>query len=308
MSVSHRQYGDWIRANNGFKGGFEKQKAASSDGSEGQMDEDLGIRHSPMSTSPTRLRTEQPRHSTALSNHTSPNSTSQGQGSKLVIMSAEKQGNDVKVRPLSPTPPSDLHSRAPQESSEAGKGVEINSLLSEYKTACSLPALSPAPSPSAWQVPPLGVLKINTDSATLDGNSSCIGVAVRDYQGSLLAASSKILAAPFFAEITEALALQEGVLLALDLGISHAIFESDALSIIQAITDGVLGGDLGHIVQNIKDLSSSFSWCSFQHLKRSGNRAAHELARATKVSGVSQVWNGVCLSFVEHIVLEDSGG
>ncbi|KAK9984557.1 hypothetical protein SO802_034082 [Lithocarpus litseifolius] len=139
-----------------------------------------------------------------------------------------------------------------------------NRLLSEYKNACSLPTLSLAPSPSAWQVPPLGVFKINTDGAASDGYPSCIGVAIRDYRGSLLAASSKILAAPFSAEITEALVLQEGVLLALDLGISHAIIESDALSIIQAITDGVLGGVVGHIVQNIKDLSSSFSWCSFQ--------------------------------------------
>ncbi|KAK9996688.1 hypothetical protein SO802_021374 [Lithocarpus litseifolius] len=142
----------------------------------------------------------------------------------------------------------------------------------------------------------------------VDGSPSCIGVAIRDYRGSLFAASSKILPAPFSVEITEALALQEGVLLALDLGISHAIVESDALSIIQAITEGDLGGDLGHIVQNIKDISSSFSWCSFQHLKRSGNRATHELARAARISGVSWVWEGVCPSFVEHIIIEDSGG
>ena len=132
-------------------------------------------------------------------------------------------------------------------------------------------------------------------------------MAIRDYRGSLFAASSKILPALFSAEITEALALQDGVLLALDLGISHAIVESDAFSIIQAIIEGDLGGDLGHIVQNIKDISSLFSWCSFQHLKRSGNRATHSLARATRISGVSQVWKGVCPSFVEHVIIEDGG-
>ena len=99
------------------------------------------------------------------------------------------------------------------------------------------------------------------------------------------------------------MALQDGVLLALELGISHVIVESDALSIIQAINEGVLGSELGHIVQNIKDISSSFSWCSFQHLKRSGNRATHELARAARDSGVTEVWKGVCPSFVEHIIL-----
>ena len=59
---------------------------------------------------------------------------------------------------------------------------------------------------------------------------------------------AKILPAPFSAEITDALALQDGALLALDLGISHAIVESDGLLIIQAIIEGELGGVLGHIV------------------------------------------------------------
>ena len=96
-----------------------------------------------------------------------------------------------------------------------------NRLLSEYKDACTLLALSPAPSPTAWQAPPSSFFKINTNGTALDGSPSCIGVAIRDYRGSLFAASSKILPAPFSAEITEALALQDGVLLALDLGISR---------------------------------------------------------------------------------------
>ena len=178
-----------------------------------------------------------------------------------------------------------------------------NKLLNEYKDACTLPAFSPAPSPAAWQALPLVFFKINTDGVASDGSPSCIGVAICDCWGSLIPAPSKVLPAPFFAEITEALALQDGVPLSLELGISHAIVESNALSIIQAISEG----DLGHIMQNIKNISSSFSWCSFQHLKRSGNRAAHELARAARISGVSQVWKVVCPSFVEHVIIEDGG-
>ena len=129
-------------------------------------------------------------------------------------------------------------------------------------------------------------------------------MAIRDCCGCLIAASSKLLPSTFSAEVTEVLALQDGVLLALELGISHVIVEFDALSIIQAINKGVLGGELGHIVQNIKDISS-FSLCSFQHLNRSGNRAAYELARAARDLGVTQVWKDVCPSFVEHILLKD---
>ena len=91
----------------------------------------------------------------------------------------------------------------------------------------------------------------------------------------------------FSVEITEAIALQEGVVLALEMRISYVIFESGALSIIQAINEGNLGGELGLIIQSIRDISSSFSWCSFQHLKRDGNRVAHELTKATRNTGVS---------------------
>ena len=42
-SKCHRQYEDWIRANSGFKGVFEKQKAAGSVGSEERMEEDSGV-------------------------------------------------------------------------------------------------------------------------------------------------------------------------------------------------------------------------------------------------------------------------
>ena len=78
-------------------------------------------------------------------------------------------------------------------------------------------------------------------------------------------------------------------MLALEMRISYVIFESGALSIIQAINEGDLGGELGLIIQSIRDISSSFSWCSFQHLKRDGNRVAYELAKAARNTGVSQV-------------------
>ena len=39
----------------------------------------------------------------------------------------------------------------------------------------------------------------------------------------------------------------------------------------------------------------------------SGNKAAHEVAGAARISGVSQVWKGVRPSFVRHVILEDCG-
>nr|POF20472.1 hypothetical protein CFP56_63889 [Quercus suber] len=179
-------------------------------------------------------------------------------------------------------------------------------VLAEFKAACLCPALSQALPLSRWKAPPSGYFKINTDAAAFDDERcSCIGVVIRDCRGVVLAASSKVLSASFPAEISEALAMQEGVLLAAEMEVSHAIFESDSLSIIQAISEKLHGGEFGHIIRNIWEVAASFTWCSFKHLKREGNKVAHELARIAKNSGASQVWKWSCPSLVEHLLVED---
>nr|POF27295.1 hypothetical protein CFP56_25554 [Quercus suber] len=156
---------------------------------------------------------------------------------------------------------------------------------------CPAPHLPPIGEPLA----PSGFFKINVDGAASDdGTNSSIGVIIRDNQGNPIAASSKTLPSPYTAEITEAIALLHGVLLALEMKISHAIFESDAFSIVQALNQGEVGGEIGLILQDIRIFSASFSWCSFQHLKRDGNRVAHELAKAARLS---QIWKGVNPSY-----------
>ena len=67
----------------------------------------------------------------------------------------------------------------------------------------------------------------------------------------------------------------------------------------------VVTGELEHIIWNIRKVSSLFSWCSFQHLKREGNKIAHELARVARNSGATQVWKRSIPSLIEHLILED---
>nr|POE67812.1 hypothetical protein CFP56_29351 [Quercus suber] len=73
----------------------------------------------------------------------------------------------------------------------------------------------------------------------------CPGVVIQDNRGDVLAASSKVLSASFSAEISEALAMQEGVLCAAEMEVSHAIFESDSLSIIKQLLKGSMVVSLG---------------------------------------------------------------
>ena len=179
-------------------------------------------------------------------------------------------------------------------------------VLAEFKAACSCPMLSQSIPLPKWKAPPTGFFKINTDVAAFeDGRKSCIGVVIRDNMGVVLAASSKVLSASYSAKISEALAMQDGVLLAREMEVSHAIFESDTLSIFQAINGGIHGGELGHIIKNIREVAALFSWCSFKHLKREGNRVTHELAKVARNSGVSQVWKMSFPSLIEHLLIED---
>ncbi|KAK9995630.1 hypothetical protein SO802_020316 [Lithocarpus litseifolius] len=108
-------------------------------------------------------------------------------------------------------------------------------------------------------------------------------VIIRDHSGTTVGALNKLLPSAFPASIIEAFALLQGVLFAAKMGSTKAIFESDALDPIQAVNTNENGGVLGHILQDIRSSALVFKRSSFQHLKRDGNRVAHELARDAKL-------------------------
>ena len=152
----------------------------------------------------------------------------------------------------------------------------------------SLPSLPPAR--DHWTAPPTGFFKVNVDSATeVGGGNSCIGVVIRDSLGFPIGALSLVLPSCFPAKTTEVYALLHRVLFASKMQIDQAFFESDALSIILGLSSGAAGNDFGHILEDIRVASSTFSHCSFHHLKRDGNKAAHTLAKEAKSSGQSKI-------------------
>lgn len=74
---------------------------------------------------------------------------------------------------------------------------------------------------------------------------------------------------------------------------------------VQALAEEDFGGEVGYILKDIKSLSSSFTNCSFKHLKREGNRAAHALAREAKLSGQTQICKGVTPLPIQQILRDD---
>ena len=176
-------------------------------------------------------------------------------------------------------------------------------VVDDFQEANLLHLSSTQPSNGGWAAPPPGFFKINVDGASsLDGQGvSGVGVIIRDANGGVFAALCKALPMHYSAEWTELFAMEQGVLLAQEMGVQQAIFESDASSVVQAISQDLCGGESGHLIQGIQNAKLRFLSCSFRHVKRDSNRAAHELAQYAKCKNVSCVWKGVSPPFLDSL-------
>ncbi|XP_075644404.1 uncharacterized protein LOC142615551 [Castanea sativa] len=183
------------------------------------------------------------------------------------------------------------------------------SVVEDYQEAISVNLLAYQQPNRGWEAPPPGFFKVNVFGASsLDGlGTSGVGVIIHDDSGSVIAALSKALPLQYPAAWTELFAMEQGVLLAQEMTLSKVIFESDAISVIQAISQDLFGSETGHLVQGIQLAKSSFLRCSFRHVKRDCNRAAHELAQLAKNSHASNVWKGVTPPFLVHLIQSGLG-
>ena len=92
-------------------------------------------------------------------------------------------------------------------------------------------------------------------------------------------------------DTTEALAARRVVVLAGELSLFNVIFESDCLRVIQALQwSGRCKTLFGHIIEEAKSLGCTLRHCSFQHVRRDGNKLAHNLTRRAVLSADTNVW------------------
>lgn len=78
-----------------------------------------------------------------------------------------------------------------------------------------------------------------------------VGVIIRDDLGRVVVALCKALPLHYPTDWTELFAMEQGVLLAQEMNLSNVIFESDASSVILAVSQVLIGGIMGHLVQGI---------------------------------------------------------
>ena len=89
-----------------------------------------------------------------------------------------------------------------------------------------------------WAAPPPDVYKINVDGATAgNGCRSSVGVVIRDCRGMVVTAAYRVLNGEYGAAVTEALAVEEGIRLAIEMELQRIIVESDAYGVVDAINE-----------------------------------------------------------------------
>ncbi|KAL2895371.1 hypothetical protein RDABS01_011280 [Bienertia sinuspersici] len=111
---------------------------------------------------------------------------------------------------------------------------------------------------SIWQPPHQLWYKLNSDAAIFEGGSKEV-------------------------EVAEALAARHGLSIAIEVGLTSIILETDCIKLYQHLKKGKREASyFGKIVQDIIHLAKRCNCISYAHIKRSGNRVAHELAKISK--------------------------
>lgn len=138
-----------------------------------------------------------------------------------------------------------------------------------------------------WSKPARDTLKVNIDAAIFEtvGRYGFGGV-IRDHMGCFVLAISGIREGRATAEIAEGIiALKEVLSWLKTQPAKRYQVESDCLVLVQAVrSPDVLLSPFGKIVQDCKEMLKSWSMADLAFVKRSANRVAHKLARASRLN------------------------
>jgi hypothetical protein len=131
-----------------------------------------------------------------------------------------------------------------------------------------------------WRKPEAGVIKINSDANLTRSGTWGIGVICRDNEGNLVAAATWVMPGPDDATLAEAFAIYNAIHFARDCCFLNVRFESDNACIIRSINNGDSNprNYAGNVIRGIHCNRNGFRECSFHHINREANQAAHKLA------------------------------
>ncbi|GLT41992.1 hypothetical protein SLA2020_160160 [Shorea laevis] len=137
-------------------------------------------------------------------------------------------------------------------------------------------------SETKWRPPALGFTKVNVDGAVFEQQRlHGVGAVAHDSDEEVLTAMICKGQGLLSAEETEACSLQKAIKWVKDLMFDRIVVETDCASIVTAINSDTqtLNSSLGTILLDSKNLMAFFTTCQLQHVRRTRNAVAHELAK-----------------------------
>jgi ribonuclease HI len=119
------------------------------------------------------------------------------------------------------------------------------------------------------------------------------GVVLRDHHGGFMAGASHFFPSIPNPERAELFACKHALILAKEKEVQKICLESDCLGAISKLRSDETDRSLhGPLVEEIKSLLQSFVDHSVRHVRRSGNKVAHLLAKVGCKNKVCNVWVG----------------
>jgi hypothetical protein len=166
---------------------------------------------------------------------------------------------------------------------------------------------NPSPLSLQWSKPQQGTFKLNWDAA-VDTKQRMIGVGIvaRDSDGKVLGVKCSLHRNITNSSVAEAFGARLCAKFGLFLGLKSVVLEGDALEVVQAISrKSADAGYLDNIIGETLYILSYFDRWEVSHVRRTGNMAAHKVAKLALLQQRNHVWLGSFPPCLSSIVLSE---
>ncbi|XP_060973570.1 uncharacterized protein LOC133038930 [Cannabis sativa] len=158
-----------------------------------------------------------------------------------------------------------------------------------------------------WTPPAINGFKMNVDAGTnLEQKKLGVGAIIRDHEGKVVAALSKIVQGSFRSDEMEAKSLFHALNWASQLQYPVTHIETDALRVSSAILSNATNlSSFSDLIFDVRCLISSFPGILISHVKRTANQAAHGLAKFALGLDEDMCWVGEIPYPIFSVVVND---
>ena len=180
--------------------------------------------------------------------------------------------------------------------------------VAEWRASHETRASQPEPKTiQHWVRPNAGWVKINSDVAfSRYGEKGGGGAVLRDHQAAFRAGLCHFFPNTTDPEMVEVLACRQAVRMAIDLNFRRVHVELDCLTLVKKLNDSQKNfSAAGPWVEEIKAMLRSMEESKVTWIRRSGNVAAHKLAKVGEGENRSEIWVGTPPDFILDVISDE---